>query len=174
MNKGAKLSTGDYLLFLNADDYLLNCSVIENTIKQINNTKKSDIYYGDLLIYDHTNGQGKVWSIKLVTNSLLYNSSLPHPAAFIKRSCFEALNGYNESYRTASDFDFFVRAFIKGKIFHHTKVLTSVFSIGGISTADNGRKLSKTERREIINIHFKTFHRLLLKIRVRIKKIFNI
>jgi glycosyltransferase involved in cell wall biosynthesis len=174
MNKGIKASTGDYLLFLNADDHLLSNTVIENFIAKIKDNCEADIFYGDLLIYNHTNGTGKIWKAKQVSGKTLYNSTLPHPSTIYCRSIFEELGGYNESFKITADHDFFVQAYVKGKKIQYINILATLFSTGGISTSKNYTELLKEERRRTINTHFTPSQRFLLRIRVRIKKLINI
>ena len=129
MNKGIEASTGDYLLFLNADDHLLSNTVIENFIAKIKDNRGADIFYGDLLIYNHTNGTGKIWKAKQVSGKVLYNSTLPHPSTIYCRSIFEELGGYDESFKITADHDFFVQAYVKGKKFQYIKTIgVSVFN----------------------------------------------
>tara|TARA_R110001592_G_scaffold155601_2_gene385548 strand:- start:3688 stop:4431 length:744 start_codon:yes stop_codon:yes gene_type:complete len=175
MNKGITLSTGDYLLFLNADDYLLSTTVVENYMAQISDSKHSDIFYGNILIYNHLNGFGKIWKAhKKVTGKLLYNSTIPHPSTIFRRAVFEDLGTYNESYKITADHEFYIKSFVNGKKFQHVNILTALFSIGGISTSDDNSKLIKLERQRAIEFHFTAYQRFILRIRVRLKKLINI
>ncbi len=173
MNKGINYASGEYLLFLNSDDYLLSHTVIENYMTKINEAKQADIFYGDLLIYDHTNGKGKIWEAKPVSGKTLYNSTLPHPSTIFKRSIFEELGNYDESYKISADHEFFVRAFVKNKKFQYINILSTLFSTGGVSTSEKHTKQLNKERQRTINTHFTPLQRLFLRIRVRIKKLFN-
>src|SRR5688500_16281265 len=48
MNKGIKQATGDYLMFLNSGDYLLEHSTIQNCFDFIEKNPGAEIYYGDI------------------------------------------------------------------------------------------------------------------------------
>tara|TARA_R110001599_G_scaffold302146_1_gene507818 strand:+ start:158 stop:901 length:744 start_codon:yes stop_codon:yes gene_type:complete len=175
MNKGIILSTGVYLLFLNADDYLISTTVIENYIAKISDSKDSDIFYGDILIYNHHNGSGKIWKThKNISGKLLYNSTIPHPSTIFKRTIFEELGTYNESYKITADHEFYIKSFVNGKKFQHVDILTALFSTGGVSTSDDNTKLIKLERSRAIEYHFTAYQRFILRIRVRLKKLINI
>jgi len=174
MNKGINLATGNYLLFLNADDHLLSHTVIENYINRIKQNDDNDIYYGDVLVYDQTIGRGKVWEAKKVSGKVLYNSTLPHPSTLYSKSVFEELGGYDESYKISADHEFFLRAFIKGKKFKYINILAAFFATGGISTSGKYNAQQKEERQRAIDTHFSKFDKFFLRFRVRFKKLFNI
>jgi glycosyltransferase involved in cell wall biosynthesis len=52
VNKGVRLAKGDYLLFLNAGDYLYD----DDALKNISRMPDEDIVYGDLQCLDSTGG----------------------------------------------------------------------------------------------------------------------
>ena len=54
MNKGISNATGDYLLFLNSDDWLPE-KTIEIVFEEIRNNLNNDIYYGNSSYYKNNN-----------------------------------------------------------------------------------------------------------------------
>lgn len=174
MNKGISLSSGTYILFLNADDYFFSPKTIENMMSVISSDIVSDIFYGNVLMYDNNNSFAKIWSPGLVSGKLLYSSTLPHPATIYKRNVFEVLGKYDDTYKIAADYEFYVRAFCYGAKFRYLDQLVSVFSYGGVSTSGNYKKLTHDERKKTLAKYFNYTQLLLLRIRVRIKKLFNI
>lgn len=174
MNKGIALASGSYVLFLNADDYLFSADTIKNMMSIVSSDQVSDIFYGNVLMYEDNNGYAKIWKPELASSKLLYRSTLPHPSTIFKRSLFEKIGMYDDSYKIAADFEFFVRAFRESANFRYLDQLVAVFSYGGISTSGKYKKLTHDEREQILEKHFSVTQRYLLRIRVRIKKIFNV
>ena len=174
MNKGIDLATGTYLLFLNADDYLISETAVENIVNQINQHADKEIYYGNLVVYDHTSGRGKIWQPDEVSGKLLFNSTLPHPATLYRRSVFEKLGKFDATYKIAADYEFYVRAYAKSAKFQKINMLIAVFSANGVSCSEKYKELTKVERSRTITTHFSSFKQLYLRFRVRIKKLFNI
>lgn len=174
MNKGIALSSGSYVLFLNADDYLFSSDTIKNLMSVVSTEHDTDIFYGNVLMYEDNNGYAKIWKPEPVSSKLLYRSTLPHPSTIFKRSLFEKIGMYDDSYKIAADFEFYVRAFRNGAKFRYVDQLVSVFSYGGISTSSENKKLTHDEREQILAKHFSVTQRCLLRIRVRIKKLFNV
>ena len=103
MNKGAGLSSGKYLMFLNADDFLK-----ENAIKYILEEIKSknvDIIYGKVELMNVQKGSLTNY---LDINYNEFKSFLfltpPHPGYVLKSSIFKKIGGFDTKYTLASDF----------------------------------------------------------------------
>lgn len=146
MNKGIKLATGDYLLFLNAGDYLIHY----NAIKSLTNLFASGEYD---LIHGNTfcvNPETEKYAVKSVPETpevdFFYLDTLPHQATFYKREVFEKFGGYEENFKIISDnilnkkllCDYRVSA-------KHTDQVISVFVCDGISSTNT--KLDLEERK---------------------------
>jgi glycosyltransferase involved in cell wall biosynthesis len=174
MNKGLDLSSGTYILLLNADDYLFSPNTIENMMVAIGQHNDEDIFYGNLLMFDDKTGRGKIWKPGHISGKLLYSSTLPHPATIYKRTIFDKLNKFDETYKIAADYEFYVRAYTQGANFRYLNQLVSVFSYGGISTSGEYKRLTHDERKKTLLRHFSASQRLLMRMRVRIKKVFNL
>lgn len=131
MNKGAKLAEGEYLLFLNSGDILLKPTTIEElNIEGFND----EIVCGKVL-----NHSAKATYLKTPPRKVsLYTftgGSLPHPSSFIKKSIFEKVGGYIESYRIISDWCFFVDALLVYNCSYSTiPNIITLFEWGGISS----------------------------------------
>lgn len=174
MNKGIKAATGEYLLFLNADDYLISETIIKNICDLLVDDRRTDIFFGNVIIYDRTTGKGGLWEPRKLSNTLLYRSTIPHPATFFNQRVFKTIGMYNTENTIVSDYELIVKAFKQGCRFRYEKCLISVFNNGGISTTESNSKTVKRERDLIIKKYFSKPERIYLKIRVRIQKIFNI
>jgi len=104
MNHGTVNTTGDYVLYLNANDWLVNNKVIENVVKLIRKYPDRTLYYGRKINYDcNMNRKGrtpakdsgkKEWSD--------IGRYIPHGGCFIKREYMIA-NPYIETLKIYSD-----------------------------------------------------------------------
>lgn len=49
MNKGLQIATGDFLIFMGADDLFINNDVISNFVSKIKNSDSNRVYYGNVI-----------------------------------------------------------------------------------------------------------------------------
>ncbi len=151
MNKGILKAKGEYLLFLNAGDYLIDSGVL----KDVSLLPNMDILYGDLLCVDENGNKFiKKFSDNLSRNFLLRNM-MPHQASFFRRELFARLGNYDVSFRIAGDYDLFVRYLYVEKVssVHLPRVL-AVFGTNGISSSPFQRVRRKIENHQIRKRYF--------------------
>ena len=112
MNKGIGQATGEYCLFLNSGDWLVDEHVLTSIFV---NVHTADILVGDCNISEN----GTVVfvakpSAKLTLKSFVRNT-IPHQSTFIKRDLFARFGLYDESYKLHADYDFWLRTIIIGQ-----------------------------------------------------------
>lgn len=133
MNKGAKIASGEYLLFLNSGDSLIDNTVLEQAFKAM---PESDIVSCQCLDYDDKHSYLKI-PPKHISLFTFTSSSLPHPSSFIKKELFDRIGGYIEDYKVMSDWCFFVDALLIDRCSYSTLPITlSKFNCFGISSTN--------------------------------------
>lgn len=151
MNKGIKYAKGEYCLFLNSGDFLINEHALERIFRH---DFCADIVSFTLISTDHTisylNAPPK--NISLFT---FIGGSLAHPSTLIRRNIFENVGMYDESKKIVSDWIFFIEALI----IHHCSYEAyndnlSVFDRSGISISSNNPELRKEEEENYLNQKF--------------------
>lgn len=147
MNKGIGMSTGDWLVFMNAGDEFADKDVISYIIPYVNDY---DIIYGSMLRVSDT----AQYITKGITSEHpdafdFMHGSLGHQASFINRKVFEKTGYYSTEYKLASDAKFFYDAIItnSAKTKYIDKVIAK-FSLGGASTAN--QQLYNNERKAFL------------------------
>jgi len=107
MNKGIKISSGDYCYFLNSADILVS----ENTLANIFQHKK---YVAPFIngnqINDYGTSTGRVPALhRPLTLFDFYKGTIKHQATFIRRDLFDKYGLYDENLKIISDWKFFLQ-----------------------------------------------------------------
>jgi glycosyltransferase involved in cell wall biosynthesis len=134
MNKGAKLSSGEYLLFLNSGDELCD-NAIETFLYQID-AEYADIYYGQIYL-DRGDSDKKYRKHEILfpKHSKLYDEmSIFHPSTLISKLFFNKMGMYDVKLRLASDYKFFLKSYFNNAIFSYIKMPLVLFEHGGFSS----------------------------------------
>ncbi len=155
LNKGIKMATSDYLLFLNSGDHLYNDDVLNGIDKYIDNT--------DIIAFDiNVLGQGFNQINKhpeKIKFSYLVDDTLAHQAVFIKRSLFGKVGLYDETLKIVADWRFFIHAIV----FHNATYkavheILSTYYLDGISSSAEGTFVRKKERESVLSQEFSLFY----------------
>jgi glycosyltransferase involved in cell wall biosynthesis len=150
MNKGIENANGEYLLFLNSGDFLVNNDVIDNVFST---DSTADILYASCNISD----KGKVVNIidppDFITFGSIYNIGLAHQSTFIKKELFDKFGDYREDFKYHADIEFWYRTIILGgATADKINVIVSDYNLDGISTKESTSKVFLREH-EIIFSH---------------------
>ncbi len=110
MNKGTRMSEGQFIHFLNSDDFLIDDQVYTEAAKHL--TDLNTLYYGQIK-YRHTDGNTSLLGFPFLKSDLKYElKGIHQPAAFFPRGQFEKAGYFNIKYRYAADYDL-IRRFFK-------------------------------------------------------------
>ncbi len=136
LNKGIRLSTGDIIGFLHADDFYAHENVIKKVVQCIN-SKNVDSCYGDLVYIDRKNPKRiiRYWKSRPYKENLFKRGWMPpHPAFFVKRWVYEKYGLFDTHFKIAADYEIMLRFLYKYKIstWYIPEVLVKM-RVGGIS-----------------------------------------
>lgn len=153
MNKGLKIATGDYVLFLNAGDELYTKVTLS---KVFENTTNADVYYGNTAI---TNESGQQLAdrrltppLQLTWKSLKYGMCVSHQSFIAKRVLCDS---YNLDYQISSDIDWVINVLKRSDKIINTQIYISKFLEGGTSNKNQTKAL--VERFKIMVKHYGFF-----------------
>ena len=151
INKGIKNSTGEIIGFLNSDDTFYD----ENSLKIISEAfdKDTDCVFGDLIYTDKNEDIKRIWKGSEFKKGAFKKGWMPaHPTFYCRRSVYEKLGLYDDSFKIAGDFELMLRFLekhnIRSKYIPHTLVNMKV---GGAS--NNGLK----SKLDILKEEFRAF-----------------
>ncbi len=151
MNKGLKVSTGDYILFLNAGDTLYNRHTLENIPFAKN--PDADIFYGETLIIDE---RGETLGLRqkklpdyLNWKHFKKGMVVCHQSIFVSK---KIAGFYDLTFKYSADIDWVLNALREAKKIVFTKSIISSFVTGGFSTQN--KWYSWLERWVILKTNF--------------------
>ena len=123
MNKGVRLATGEWILFINSGDSLYSNDAIETVARNIPD-KAIDVLYGNV------NMQYADKEVCQESDNDLssFRKYMPifHPATLVKSSLLKAAL-FDESYKVAADYKFFYNLYLSGAVFHKINCCISNF-----------------------------------------------
>jgi glycosyltransferase involved in cell wall biosynthesis len=107
-NAGAAASSGEYLIFLDADmvvppDWLQRAH-------KLFGSSKAEVIGGFFRVPEHSSWVARVWFRRKVDEVNLSPSYIPSGNLMVRRSRFDAIGGFDESLETSEDCDFCCRA----------------------------------------------------------------
>jgi len=107
-NKALKHVSGDWVIFIGADDYFINHSVVESMVKHLLGLQHMDLVYGSALLGDETSHvkRGAEWSWRKFRRKMV---GIPHTATFHNKSMFDRVASFDEGFQLAGDYDFLLK-----------------------------------------------------------------
>lgn len=134
MNKGVKLASGDYIVFLNAGDNFHTEYVVENVVSC---NPSTDIVCGSINVC--YKGEGHVYAPGNLEDTKK-RMTVPHPGMFIK-SDYHKFNHYDITYRSSGDYDFLYRSIYKNRAsFSFVNVIVTDYNNEAGMSKDNYKR----------------------------------
>lgn len=130
MNKGISCCSGEYVFFLNSNDYFIDENVVSSFVNLLNlESKNIDIYYGNIELEIK---EKKIIQKPKELKQILYSMPFCHQAVFcsvkhIKTECFSL------DYKLASDFLFFRNSFLNRVEFRYIDINICNYDLNGVS-----------------------------------------
>lgn len=165
MNKGIRMSTGEAIGLLNADDALAADDILAQIAAAFRADEALDGTYGDIrFVKDPQPEAGALAALRALPSSrycsgrrfrpwqFRFGVQTAHPSTFFRRSCFDRWGVYSLDYGMYGDFELLCRFIWKHRArMRYVPLCTTVMRAGGAST--NGWrttvKINRTDRRAL-------------------------
>jgi glycosyltransferase involved in cell wall biosynthesis len=159
MNKGINLAQGQYIGILSSDDWY-NERALEFITEEI--TGCEDILFGLLKTWSNEK------SLRVYANFLdhLPTDSLAHPSSFISKGTYDKFGLYSTEYKSASDYEMFLRLHKAGCNFKYVDSVITNFRLGGTSCSSLGYFETIDIRKQFGLISKQVYNKLYIKRKV--------
>jgi len=157
-NKGIQRATGDWIMFLGADDRLDNPDVFAKMAPHLLGGSGVDVVYGTLLLEGGPfsgAALGSMWDQTHFNRRM----TIPNPSSFARRELFAELGQFDESYKIALDYEFLLRKKNLQPLFVNVPV--TIMGSHGLSMGSRQESLLEARRAQFrhksnpaIAIHF--------------------
>ncbi|MBF2047640.1 MAG: glycosyltransferase [Leptolyngbya sp. IPPAS B-1204] len=137
MNKGIRLASGDWIYFVNSDDYLFDNNVIQDLVDFISTYIDCNFIYGDHEAR-YTTGESNIHKPappeQMLEEMVSLGECMIQPACFFQAELFRKLGLFNETYKIAADYEWFARLLQDSslKLGYYPRTLVS-YAHGGLS-----------------------------------------
>jgi len=131
MNKGLKLATGDYIAFLNSDDYYHDTSGIQAVVDTFLSSK-ADFCYGTC---NFVTESGDFYGVsKPVIGSFYAHMPFSHQTLFVDTDLMRKIGGFDsDNFKNAGDYDFIIRLCLSGATSCECSLNFVSYRMGGLS-----------------------------------------
>lgn len=143
-NKGVALAAGDYIQFINADDWL-SPDQIEIAVRGLEETG-ADFVFGDLIFY--RDGRPSFLYLGEASYGAVIRRRMPalnHPTVLVRRTAFERVGLFDLRYRCAMDYDWFLRLHLTGGRGVYLPGLVGHMTHDGVSNIQYVRTICEVE-----------------------------
>ena len=137
MNKGISFCSGEWIIYLNADDKFSDPDVLKDIFGN-NDFDGIDIIYGDS--YRVKGDQRKLDLADKDIEALRDFKFFCHQATFTRRRVFDKIS-FDPQFKICADYDFFLQAYLMDYKFHYENRVVCVYSVEGTSNKDYYRTI---------------------------------
>lgn len=136
-NKGLAMAGGEYLLYLNSDDYLYDDQVLCDAVNYIEESKKPAWIVGDVLVDRNGALEKSARLFQPSCWSMIFRNRICHQAVFLRRDVLQLVGGFDPLFRVSMDYDLWQRLCSYGFRPTYWPRVISVYSMAGISSQNS-------------------------------------
>lgn len=140
-NKGFKLASGDYIVYVNSGDKVIDQEYFIEAEEMLNSRPELDFVYADINFIDQFAGEIRVRSI----NNFPHMPYL-HPTLIVRKSLMERIGLFNLEYKNAMDLDFAYRLIKSGAKGHYIPRMVVKMDGQGVSSQNYIRGFKEVVR----------------------------
>ncbi len=159
MNKGIKASTGDFIIFLNANDSFYDNEVLEKVARVLNENSDVKFLFGDVNYISEDKKTAQILTYEKITNDFaILTNNICHQSIFYHRSLFENFGFYSKDYKIYADWDFNIKCLVQNKVRSvYSPIIISKFQLGGACSNSNAMSFCKIDKKLLIDRYYNKY-----------------
>ena len=164
-NKAIEMSTGEYITNVNCDDRRAPWAFASQASTLIRNPDVDLVYNDSYVIrepnvsWEKISSECERYNFEQFSKEAMLRSNLPHCNPMWRKSLHEQYGMFETKYRSASDWEFWLRCSSAGSKFIKSHELLGIyyFNPKGVSTAKENEGWKKEEEREVFKTYLKLY-----------------
>jgi glycosyltransferase involved in cell wall biosynthesis len=159
MNKGIDYVTGDFILFLNANDVFYDNEVLQKVADALYKNPEAEFLFGEA---DYISEDGKYSQIvtyeKIKNDFSIIQNNICHQSIFYHKSLFEKFGRYSDAFKIYADWDFNIKCLVTNKVAAiYLPTVICKFQLGGACSTSSIRSVCRREKKFLIKKHYPQF-----------------
>ena len=169
MNKGIDLATGEFIGFVNADDFLYETILSE--LGSAGRLRQFDFTLGCVDIYTENTEYQETYNYSkelIINKNYIFHMPTHHLSIYIRSNIFKEVGKFNTDFKIRADFDLLIRVIDHTKLFLIFQNCVGGFRVGGVS----GSYSTFLENNKILKMYNVSLHRRVRNILPSLLKVF--
>lgn len=144
-NKALVHATGEWVLFLGADDCFADDDALAALVAAAGSAPEADLIVARMAVVDAAGAVRGTVGTPWDWERMKRGQHIAHPGALHRRRLFEVHGGFDEGFRISGDYDFLLRLGPSARVSFLDRIVVR-FGDGGVSSTQLNRRLAENLR----------------------------